>query len=120
MTTLELKRFDNPDEVRSFEKGRFEIVHVGGMAIGRAVYEPGWKWSIHVGRPMGKTLCDVEHVGMVVSGCAAIAMADGSVRELKQGDLFNIPPGHDSWVIGEERYVSFHLLGTQDYAKREE
>ena len=63
-----LKRFDMPDEVRTFEKGKFELVHIGGMTIGRATYEPGWKWSEHVGKAMGKKSCDVEHVGMVVCG----------------------------------------------------
>ena len=62
-----LKRFDSPDEVRIFEKGRFELVHLGGMTIGRAMYEPGWKWSTGVGAAMGKDMCDVEHVGMVIS-----------------------------------------------------
>lgn len=65
-----LKRFEEPDEVRTFEKGRFELVRIGGMTIGRATYEPGWKWSTHVGKALGKASCDVEHVGIVVSGCA--------------------------------------------------
>src|SRR5437763_7909665 len=104
-----LKRFDRPDEVREFEKGRFELVHVGGMTIGRATYQPVWKWSEHVGPATGAKSCEVEHVGMVVSGCAAAAMDDGDVIELRPGDLFYIPPGHDSWVVGDEAYVSLHF-----------
>lgn len=72
-----LKRFDEPDEVRAFEKGKFEIVRVGGMTIGRATYQPGWKWSVHVGPAMGASRCNVEHVGLVLSGCATAAMEDG-------------------------------------------
>ena len=111
-----LKRFDNPDEVRTFDKGKFEIVHVGGMTIGRATYQPGWKWSVHVGPLVGKKSCDVEHVGMVISGRATAAMDDGRVVEMKAGDIFYVAPGHDSWVVGDEPYVSLHLLGASDYA----
>ena len=114
-----LKRFDQPDEVREFENGRFEIVHIGGMTIGRATYQPGWKWSEHVGKPLGQRYCQVEHVGLVVSGCATAAMADGGVTELRAGSLFYIPPGspgHDSWVVGNQPYVSLHFLGASDYA----
>jgi quercetin dioxygenase-like cupin family protein len=111
-----VKRFDHPDEVRTFEKGRFELVRIGGMVLGRATYEPGWRWSEHVGRGLHKTSCDVEHVGIVISGRATAAMDDGRVIEIRAGDLFHIAPGHDSWVIGDEPYVSLHLMGASDYA----
>jgi uncharacterized RmlC-like cupin family protein len=114
-----LKRFESPDEVREFELGRFEVVNIGGMTIGRATYQPGWKWSEHVGTPLGQTHCNVEHVGMVVSGSAAIGMDDGRVIAMRAGDLFYTPPGppgHDSWVIGDEPYVSLHFLGADHYA----
>jgi quercetin dioxygenase-like cupin family protein len=112
-----LKRFERPDETRVFEKGKFELVHIGGMTIGRATYEPGWKWSEHVGKAMGAASCSVEHVGMVVSGCATAAMDDGHVIEIHAGDVFYIPPGHDSWVVGNEPYVSLHFMGAGDYAR---
>jgi len=112
-----LKRFEQPDESRFFEKGKFELVHIGGMTIGRAVYEPGWKWSEHVGRKIGAKSCDVEHVGMVIAGCATAAMDDGRVIEMRAGDVFYIPPGHDSWVVGSEPYVSLHFMGAGDYAR---
>ncbi|MGA9997665.1 MAG: cupin domain-containing protein [Pyrinomonadaceae bacterium] len=113
-----LKSFEEPDETRVFEKGRFEIVHVGGMTIGRATYEPGWKWSEHVGPLTGAQLCEVEHVGLVISGRAVAAMSDGSIVELTPGKLFYIPPvAHDSWVVGEEPYVSLHFLGAEHYSK---
>src|SRR5215471_8950421 len=113
-----LKRFETPDETRTFEKGRFEIVRLGGTTIGRATYEPGWKWSVHVGAKLGQTLCEIEHVGMVVSGCATAAMRDGRVIEMRAGDVFHIGPGHDSWVVGDEPYVSLHFLGADEYAAR--
>lgn len=116
MYRVDLKRFDRPDEIRTFEKGRFEIVRIGGMIIGRASYEPGWKWSTHVGAALGKKSCDVEHVGLVVSGRATAAMDDGSVTMMSPGDLFHITAGHDSWVVGDEPYVSLHFLGAGDYA----
>lgn len=119
MLQVILKRFEEPDEVRTFEKGKFEIVHVGGMTIGRATYLPGWKWSHHVGPALGKRFCDVEHVGLVVSGCATAAIEGGDVVEMRAGDLFYVPPGppaHDSWVVGNEPYVSLHLLGASHYA----
>jgi mannose-6-phosphate isomerase-like protein (cupin superfamily) len=112
-----LKRFDHPDEVRTFEKGRFELIHLAGMTLGRATYEPGWKWSVHVGRALGKTSCDVEHVGIVIAGRATAAMDDGRIVEMKAGDVFYIAPGHDSWVVGDEPYVSLHLMGAGDYAQ---
>ena len=118
MLEVVLKKFDEPDEIRKFEKGKFELVHIGGMTIGRATYDPGWKWSDHVGKALGKNSCDVEHVGLVVSGRATAAMDDGRVIEMKVGDIIYIAPGHDSWVVGEEPYVSLHLLGASDYAAR--
>src|SRR5262245_57598431 len=83
-----LKRFEKPDEVRTFEKGKFELVHLGGMTTGRATYEPGWKWSMHVGRATGAKSCAVEHVGMVLSGRATAAMDDGRIVEMNAGDVF--------------------------------
>ena len=87
-----LNRFESPDEVRVFAKGRFEIVHIGGLTIGRASYEPGWRWSQDVAPLAGKPLCEVEHVGLVVSGRAVAAFADGTQTELAPGNLFYIPP----------------------------
>ena len=111
-----LRRFEAPDETRTFPKGKFELVTLAGVTIGRATYEPGWKWSLHVGDALGKKSCDVEHVGIVLSGCADVTMDDGRVIEMREGDLFYIPPGHDSSVVGDEQYVSLHLLGAGDYA----
>lgn len=112
-----LKRFEQPDETRDMVKGRFELVRIGGMTIGRATYEPGWRWSDHVGPALGQSRCSVEHVGLVVSGCATAAFDNGQVVEMHAGELFYIPPTpHDSWVVGDEPYVSLHFLGADHYA----
>jgi hypothetical protein len=115
---LIIKRFSSPDEIRHMEKGKFEIVRIGGMTIGRATYQPGWKWSEHVGPSVGQKLCPHEHVGIVISGTATVAFDGASAQELKAGTLFYIPPTpHDSWVVGDELYVSLHFLGADQYAK---
>lgn len=113
---LELVNFDEPSEVRAFEKGTFEVYTVGPMTLGRATYEPGWKWSEHVGSVMGATSCQVEHVGLVLSGEAVAKMDDGREVVMRAGDFFYVPAGHDSWVVGEEPYVSLHILGSETYA----
>ena len=111
-----LKRFEQPDEVREFEQGRFELVHLGGMTIGRRPISPAGNGRSMSARRLGQTSCHVEHVGMVVSGCATAAMDDGKIIEMRAGDIFYIPPGHDSWVVGDEPYVSLHFMGAEDYA----
>jgi hypothetical protein len=112
-----LRRFERPDEVREMLKGRFELVRIGGLTIGRATYQPGWKWSEHVGPTVGADRCSVEHVGLVLAGIATVAFAD-RVLEMHPGDLFYVPPEpHDSWVVGDSPYVSLHFLGADHYAK---
>ncbi len=112
-----LKHFEDPDEVREMTLGRFELITVGGRTIGRATYQPGWRWSTHVGPGLGQVLCPVEHVGLVLSGTATAAFRDGRVVELRAGAAFYIPPEpHDSWVVGDEPYVSLHLVGAEHYA----
>jgi quercetin dioxygenase-like cupin family protein len=113
---LTLVNFDSPSEVRTFEKGKFELYEVGPATIGRATYEPGWKWSEHVGSQTGESSCQVEHVGLVLSGAAVAKMDDGTEIVMREGDFFYVPPGHDSWVVGDEPYVSLHILGSEDYA----
>lgn len=113
-----LRRFESPDETREMQKGKFELVRIGGLTIGRATYEPGWRWSEHVGPTVGAQRCSVEHVGLVLAGTATAALDDGRVFELRAGELFYIPPiPHDSWVVGDEPYVSLHFLGADHYAR---
>ena len=113
---LTLLPLDEPTETREFERGRFEVYAVGPLTLGRATYEPGWKWSEHVGAESGEALCEVEHVGLVLCCAAAVKMEDGSERVMNAGDFFYVPPGHDSWVVGDEPYVSLHIMGSEDYA----
>lgn len=116
-----LKRFDAPDELREVDKEKLELVSLGGMTSGRATYQRGWKWLEDVGSAMNEAYCHVEHIGMVISGSATAAMANGEIVEMKAGDLFYVPPSpHDSWVIGDEPYVSLHFMGATGYAKKGE
>ena len=114
---LEIVRLGSPHELRTFPLGRLELYRLGGMELGRAVYQPGWRWTEHVGPQVGTALCEVEHVGLVLSGEAAVKMADGSERRLRAGAFFAVPAGHDSWVVGDQEYVSLHLLGAGTYAR---
>jgi quercetin dioxygenase-like cupin family protein len=115
MAGIDLRAFEAPDEVREFQLGRFEVVRIGAMTVGRATYQPGWRWSLHVGGSP-EARCQVEHVGLVLSGRAAVLMDDGEERVMKPGELFYVAPGHDSWVVGDEPYVSLHFMGAGDYA----
>ena len=112
-----LRRFDTPDEVREFTLGKLEVIRIAGQTLGMATYQPGWKWSMHVGPHVGAERCTVEHLGIVLRGHATAAFADGRVYQLTAGTVFYIPPEpHDSWVIGDEPYVSLHLMGAAQYA----
>ena len=114
---LRRKRFDRPDEVRTVEKARIELVELGELAIGRAVFQPGWRWSEHVKPIVGTESCQVHHIGYVVSGRLRVEMTDGASLEVMGGDAFEIPPGHDAWVIGDEPWVSVDWAGRRLFAK---
>lgn len=116
MDTLSIVRTGQPEAVREFELGRLEIYRIGDTEIGRALYEPGWRWTEHVRPTAGTDLCEVTHIGLVLAGRAGVRMADGHEFEIAEGDFFAIPAGHDSWVIGDQRYISLHLLGADVYA----
>jgi class 3 adenylate cyclase len=114
---LRRKRFDRPDETRPFEHGRVEVVELGELAIGRAIFEPGWRWSDHVKPIAGTDSCQYHHVGYVVSGALRVEMNDGASIELRPGDAYEIPPGHDAWVVGDEPWVSVDYVGRRTFAK---
>src|ERR1700680_4715971 len=100
--TFELKSLNSPEEVRKFDKGKVELVNVAGAAIGRATFEPGWKWSTCV-KPIANTnSCQAAHFGYQASGTMMTRMGDGTEKTSKAGDVLNIPPGHDAWVGGNE------------------
>ena len=106
-----LKSFDKPDEVREFPFGRFEIIHLDGVSLGRAIYQPGWKWSVHNAPIVGTSLCLAPHTGTVLSGHGAVQYENGEYLDLVPGKVFYITTTpHDSWVVGDLPYVSLHVL----------
>jgi quercetin dioxygenase-like cupin family protein len=118
MAGLERKRFDDADETRPFQdKGQVDLVNVGGGVVGRATFEPGWKWSDHVGPIAGTKSCQAPHVGYVVSGRQKVVMDDGTELEIGPGDVVSIPPGHDGWTVGDEPCVVIDFAGMSNYAK---
>ena len=113
----ESKNFAKPDEVRTFPKGKVEIVKIGGALVGRATFEPGWKWSTCV-QPLAKTKsCEAPHFQYHVSGTMEVLMDDGSRHTLRAGDVSLLPMGHDGWVVGQEPVVLVDFQGMLDYAK---
>ena len=113
----EVKSFKAADEVREFPLGRLELVKVGGATIGRAVFEPGWRWSTHV-QPLAKTSsCEAPHFQYHVSGKLAIRMDDGTEFIAGPGDITSLPKGHDAWVVGNEPVVVVDWFGASNYAK---
>ena len=114
---MEVKSFGAPDEVRTFDKGRVELVKVGGAAIGRAVFQPGWKWSTCV-KPLANTSsCEMAHLGYQISGTMRIRMDDETEQECNAGEVAFVPSGHDAWVVGNEPVVIIDFQGMVDYAK---
>ncbi|GBC68927.1 hypothetical protein HRbin01_00617 [archaeon HR01] len=107
--SIKNKRADSPDEVRSFENGRAELVNLGGFSMLRMVLKPGWKWSKSV-KPIAKTdSCQMHHIGYVISGRLKVVTDDGKEAELQPGSFYEIMPGHDAWVVGEEQYVALEV-----------
>jgi hypothetical protein len=117
MKKAELKSFNKPDEVRNFPKGKLELVKIGGATVGRAIFQPGWKWSTSV-QPLVKTKsCEVSHFQYHISGTLKVVMDDGTQLECKAGDVSLLPVGHDGWVVGNEPVVVVDFQGMIDYAK---
>jgi len=119
MSGIERKNFDKPDETRPFEgKGRADVVMVAGKPIGRAVFEPGWRWSVNV-KPIAKTnSCQTSHLGYIISGKMRVTMDDGSQETYGPGDVMAVPPGHDAEVVGNEDCVAVDFGEFGDYAKK--
>jgi class 3 adenylate cyclase len=114
---LRRKRFDRPDEIRTVEKARIELVELGDAAIGHATFEPGWHWAKHV-KPIVETeTCEVHHLGYVMSGHLHVDMDDGASIDLTAGDVFEVPPGHVAYVVGDEPWTSIDFAGRRMFAK---
>jgi len=117
MAKMEARSFSSPDEVRQFEKGKLDLVKIGGATVGRAVFQPGWKWSKHV-KPIAKTKsCEAPHFQYHVSGTLHVVMDDGTEKDLRAGDVSLLPPGYAAWVVGNEPVVVVDFQGMVDYAK---
>ena len=117
MKKAEVMNFGKPTEVRRFPKGYLELVKIGGATVGRAVFEPGWKWSESL-QPIVKThSCEAAHFQYHVSGELMVVMDDGTKIKCKPGDVSLLPSGHDAWVVGNEAAVVVDFQGMIDYAK---
>jgi len=117
MGNAEHKDFKSPDEVRTFEKGKLELLNIGGGVVGKLTLEPGWRWSEHVKPIAGTELCEAPHFQYQVSGRAHIVMADGTEFDSEAGMVTKLPSGHDAWVIGDQDVVLIDWAGAGDYAK---
>lgn len=117
ITKFEAKSHDSPDEVRSPNKTRVEVVKLEGFTLGRFNFEPGWRWSECI-KPVVKTdLCQVSHVGHVISGRLTVHMKDGTEKTIGAGESYTIPPGHDAWVEGEQPFVGLEVMSADVFAK---
>ena len=120
MASVEIKRFDAPDETRPFEgRGKADMVNIGGQVVGRGEFEPNWRWSENVKPIAGTESCEVSHLGYCQSGRMKIHMDDGSEVDIGPGDVFAIPPGHDAEVMGEETCILLDFGEIGAYAKRQ-
>ncbi|MDO8585851.1 MAG: cupin domain-containing protein [Armatimonadota bacterium] len=117
MGSAEHKSFKSPDEVRTFEKGKLELLHIGDGVVGRLTLEPGWRWSEHVKPIAGTEWCEAPHFQYQVAGCMHIVMADGTEFDSEPGMVTKLPSGHDAWVIGDQEVVVIDWAGASNYAK---
>ena len=117
MNEFDSSDFSSPAEVRRPPKTTIEVAKVAGGEIGRFTFEPGWKWSECIKPVAGTDTCQTDHLGYVVSGHLHVECDDGSTDEMGPGTVYRIPPGHDAWVIGDERVVLVEFQGARDYAK---
>lgn len=117
MAKAKVKKFGRPDELRKFEKGKLQLINFRGAAVGRATFEPGWKWSKHL-KPLAKTKsCEAPHFQYHESGVLHIKMDDGTEMDVGPGEVSWVPPGHDAWVVGVEPVTVIDFQGMLDYAK---
>ena len=117
MAGAERKDLRSPDETRTFEKGKAEIVNIGGGVVGKLTLEPGWRWSQHVKPIAGTEWCEAPHFQYHASGRLHVVMADGSEFEAGPGEVTALPAGHDAWVVGDEAVVLIDWAGASNYAK---
>ncbi len=114
---LQRRRFSEPSDVRTIPRGRIEIVELDDTVVGRMIYEPGWRWSVDVQPIAGTPTCQYHHLGVTLSGRCRAQMTDGTELEIGPGDVFEIPPGHDAWVVGDVPWVSIDFEAMRTYGK---
>ena len=114
------KDLASPDEVRQFPFGRVEIFNIGGVMMGRTTFEPGWHWAEHVKPLTGTASCQAHRVGIVLSGTLGVRMDDGTEYVIPPGSAYDIPSGHDGWVIGDDDWVTVDYMGMRTYAQASE
>ena len=117
MARLQAKPLGVPDEVRTFPNGRLEIFTLDDVVIGRTRFEPGWHWATDVKPIAGTTYCQYHHLGVCVSGRLGIRMEDGTTFEVGPDTVFDIPAGHDGWVIGDEAWVTYDVAGMRAFGR---
>jgi hypothetical protein len=117
MASLIGKSFDAPDETRSPDKTKVEVVRLGSTTAARVTFQPGWRWSECVKPVVGTDSCQARHVGVVVSGSLHVVHDDGSEADVGPGWAYVIEPGHDAWVVGDEAVVGFEFESAETYAK---
>ena len=118
MKSIEVKNFDSPDEVRTFDKGKAELIDMNGRIVGRATFAPGWKWSQSLKQIVGTDSCQAPHFQYHVSGVLHIKADDGTERDVKPGEVSMLDAGHDAWVVGNEPVVVIDFQGMVEYAKQ--
>ena len=117
MSAAEHRNFEEADETRIFERGKIDVVKIGGSEIGRLILQPGWRWSEHVKPIAGTDWCEAPHFQYLISGTLRVKMADGTEFDTHAGEILALPPGHDGWVVGDEPVVAVDWTGASDYAK---
>ena len=118
MAHMQKKNLAEPDELRVFDKGRLELVSLGGVTFGRATFQPGWRWSTSVKPLVNTRSCEAPHLQYHISGRLHVVMDDGNQEEFGPGDVSLLPPGHDAWVVGEDPVVVLDISGMGDYARQ--
>jgi class 3 adenylate cyclase len=117
MSELQSKNFDQPDELISLPNLTGQVVLVGQTYVGRYVHKPGWRWSKDIQPLRGTSSCQFHHQGTVVSGQLHVVPDQGSAKDFGPGDVFDVPPGHDAWVVGDEPCITIDFLGVREWAR---
>ena len=117
MARLQRRRFSEPSAVRRFPRGRIDVVELDDNVVGRMTYEPGWRWSTDIKPIAGTERCQNHHLGITLQGRLRVEMPDGTELEVGPGEVFEFPPGHDAWVVGDEPWVSVDFLAMRTYGR---